>query len=468
MIVPTVMIKRYQYGRFIRILWIILFFGTLGIGGVVWAIWPETGHGWRLAVEAFIALYALYAIWSWRATFAHVALTAEAVEVVQFGRTLRLAYGEIGAVWRGQVALVIKSEARTIFLERHIEGVSDLVAELNYRAPALRVDRQAIVHQLLPQTINGRWQGLLLWLIMSLLMLFVGGGIIWSGLGETGYELVLRIVIGLWPLLLGLLFLYMSFDFTWRLTLLSNKIIVQHPLHKTQFHMDSLRTVQLVKANASKTGAKDAVALQFAFENGRSYRITQHEMALPLSQILEVIVYQYQLSSSFEKLSEAVHHTRFGAGSRRPFSHYLEGESQVAVRSIDEICSWLKQCKYMRDTELFDQRDFWQHPSQFEELQKGDCEDHALWAWRKLIELNISAELVVGRANWSESESGAHAWVTYEENGRSYILEATHKRQLIYPQETAQKQYHPWFSIDKNMQTYKFLPIASGNGQLNG
>ncbi|VAW39944.1 hypothetical protein MNBD_CHLOROFLEXI01-423, partial [hydrothermal vent metagenome] len=28
MIVPTVMIKRYQYGRFIRILWIILFFGT--------------------------------------------------------------------------------------------------------------------------------------------------------------------------------------------------------------------------------------------------------------------------------------------------------------------------------------------------------------------------------------------------------------------------------------------------------
>ncbi|VAW38113.1 hypothetical protein MNBD_CHLOROFLEXI01-975 [hydrothermal vent metagenome] len=256
-------------------------------------------------------------------------------------------------------------------------------------------------------------------------------------------------------------FLYMSFDFTWRLTLLSNKIIVQHPLHKSEFESDSLRTVQLVKANASKTGAKEAVALQFTFGNGRSYRITQHEMPLPLSQILEVIVYQYQLSSSFEKLSETVHHTQFGAGSRRPFSHYLDGESDVTVRSIDEICSWLKQCKYVRDTELFDQRDFWQHPSQFEELQKGDCEDHALWAWRKLIELNIPAELVVGRANWSESESGAHAWVTYEENGRSYILEATHKRQLIYPQETVQKQYHPWFSVDKNMQTYKFLPTAS-------
>ncbi len=465
MIVPVAMMKRYQYGRFIRILWIILFFGTLIIGGVVWTVWPETSHGWRLAVEALIVLHALYVFWSWRATFAHVTLSEEAIEIVQFGRTLRLAYEEIDAVWRGQLALVIKSEARTIFLERHIGNVFDLVAELNGHASALQMAQQSVIHQPLPQEINGRWQALLFWILLSLVMLFVGGGILWSSLGQTDYELTLRVVIGLWPFVLGIFFLYLSFDFTWCLTLLPDKIVIQHPLHKTEFETDCLRTVQLVQANASKADLEEeAVALQFTFENGRSYRITRHEMPLPLSQLLQVIVHHYQLSPSFEKLSETVHHTQFGSGSRRPFFHYLEGESNVAVHSIDEICRWLKQCQYMRDTELFDQRDFWQHPSQFEELRKGDCEDHALWAWRKLTELNILAELVVGQASWRENERSGHAWVTYEVNGRNYILEATHKRQLIYPQETAQKQYIPRFSVDQNMQTYKFLPIATGNG----
>ncbi|MCP4416237.1 MAG: hypothetical protein GY805_06425, partial [Chloroflexi bacterium] len=120
MIVPIAMMRKYYYGRFIRTLWIILFFGTLGIGGAVWAVWPESGLGWRLVVEAFIALYALYALWSWRAAFGTVTLSPDEVVVVQFGRTFRLTYEEITAVRRGEVALIIKSKARTIFLERHI------------------------------------------------------------------------------------------------------------------------------------------------------------------------------------------------------------------------------------------------------------------------------------------------------------------------------------------------------------
>lgn len=326
------------------------------------------------------------------------------------------------------------------------------------------IKRYPSIHQSLPQEFNGRWQTLLFLLSLSLLLLFVGAGIIWDGLDQTGYELPLKIVIGLWPFLVGLIFLYMSFSFTWRLTLLPDSIVIQHPFHKSQFALDSLLSVQLLAINSSRTAAKNPVVLQFNFANGRSPRITQQEISLPLPQLFEVVRTHYQLPLSFEKVSTTVPHTRFGAGSRRPFSHYFEGESGVSVRSVADICHWLKQCSYVRDVELFNQRDVWQHPGQFEALKKGDCEDHALWAWRKLKELNIAAEFVVGRTNWSEDEggmqNGAHAWVVYEENGRSYLLEATHKRQLIYPQEVVQKQYQPWFSIDQSLQTYKFLPTA--------
>ena len=86
--------------------------------------------------------------------------------------------------------------------------------------------------------------------------------------------------------------------------------------------------------------------------------------------------------------SPAVLPTRaFGRGSVRDFRWYFERESEVPVRSIDEVCDWLLGCAYVSDRELFNESDFWQHPGTFERLRQGDCEDYALWAWRKLVEL---------------------------------------------------------------------------------
>jgi len=71
----------------------------------------------------------------------------------------------------------------------------------------------------------------------------------------------------------------------------------------------------------------------------------------------------------------------------------LRGQSTVCVNDIAAICEWLADCEYVRDP--VHERDFWQHPKTFEQLRKGDCEDHALWAWRKLTELGIPAEFYV-------------------------------------------------------------------------
>ena len=464
MIVPVAMIKRYQYGRFIRLLWIILFPFTLAFVALVWAVWPESKGGWFLAVEAFVLLYSLYAFWSLIGTFNKVALSPTGVEIERFGRIVYLPYETIRAVSRGQVALVIKAESSTVFLERHLDDVSDLLADLQQRAPELSVDQQAFVRRPLPRTINGRWQAFLFSLGVSLLCLFVGGGIIWSSLDETGLRFGTMLFFGLWPLLISGLFFYLSFFFTWRLTMLPDKIVIRFSFHKRQFAREDLLSVRLITITNNRSPEPTTV-LVLTFTNGRSLRISQQEMSLPLKQLLELLVYHYRLPLTYEKEATRVHHTQFGAGSRRPFTDYLNGESRVMVQSIDDICRWLQQCEYVRDIELFNQRDVWQHPGEFEALRKGDCEDHALWAWRKLKEINIPAEFVVGRTHWSENSSGMHAWIAYEENGRHYILETTHKRQLIYPVEAIQERYQPWYSVDQGMKTYRFFPVASQNGK---
>jgi hypothetical protein len=441
---------------------------TLVIAGTVWAIWPDgSSFGWLLAVEAFILLYSLYAFWSLAATFGQVVLTPAEVEVVQFGRTMRLPYEAIQSVRRGQIALVIKTESRSIFVERHIDAVFDLMAELQYRAPELRVDRQALIRQPLPQTVNGRLQAFLFSISISLLCLFVGGGIIWSGLDETGFRFGSMLFFGLWPLIVSGLFLYLSFYFTWRLTLLPDKIVVRFPFHERRFTLDELLSARLMTITNNRS-PEPSLVLVLTLANGRSLRISQQEMSVPLMQLLELLVYHYRLPLNYEREPTTIHHTQFGAGSRRPFTDYLNGESHVTVQSVEDICRWLQQCEYVRDAELFNQRDVWQHPGEFEALKKGDCEDHALWAWRKLKELNVPAEFVVGRAQWSENENGgAHAWVAYRENDRTYILETTHKkRSLIYPLEAIQERYHPWYSIDEQNETYRFVPVA-GRGVIS-
>ncbi len=116
---------------------------------------------------------------------------------------------------------------------------------------------------------------------------------------------------------------------------------------------------------------------------------------------------------------------RFGAGARREFSWYFEGESLVRVDRIDELCAWLLECEYVRDPELFNERDFWQHPRTFEHLRKGDCEDYAVWAWRKLTEMGYDAELVSGEVVRDDGGTVSHVWVLFDADGDRFLLECT-------------------------------------------
>ena len=155
----------------------------------------------------------------------------------------------------------------------------------------------------------------------------------------------------------------------------------------------------------------------------------------------------------------------FGPGSSQPFDKYFEGESRVRVASIGDIVAWLQTCEYVSDLELFREQDFWQHPAVFEQRKRGDCEDFALWAWRKLAELGIEAEFCVGRVICDDQPEidRQHAWVVYRVNGAAFLFEpAAHTpSRVIRPLADAMGRYVPHFAVDCRFETYAFAGCAA-------
>ena len=129
--------------------------------------------------------------------------------------------------------------------------------------------------------------------------------------------------------------------------------------------------------------------------------------------------------SPWDRVALRVPVAAFGPGSRRHFAHYFEGKSGVRIESIDGIVEWLLTCEYVTDSRLFNEPDRWQHPSSFEELRRGDCEDFALWTWRKLAELEIDAEFYVGRVLLNDEPHvlRQHAWVVFCVDDVEYLFE---------------------------------------------
>jgi hypothetical protein len=157
--------------------------------------------------------------------------------------------------------------------------------------------------------------------------------------------------------------------------------------------------------------------------------------------------------------------TAFGPGSRRQFVHYFEGDSLVSVNSIDDIIAWLQACEYVSDIEQFHERDVWQQPSEFERLRRGDCEDFALWAWRKLIEIGVDAEFFVGRVVCGADRSVArqHAWIVYRIQDEVYLFEpaARDRPCMIQLWSAVKDDYIPHFAVTGGCVTSAFVGCLS-------
>ena len=181
-------------------------------------------------------------------------------------------------------------------------------------------------------------------------------------------------------------------------------------------------------------------------------------LARLLAPLADLLAPRVTVEDPWERSSATLPARAFGRGSVRDFRWYFERESGVPVASIDEVCDWLLGCTYVSDRELFNESDFWQHPRTFERLRQGDCEDYALWAWRKLVELGVDAELVSGRWDVTREDAGHHAWVVYREGGTEFLLESVARTRsaMVRPLAEVRRQYRPHVSVNARFETTAF------------
>jgi transglutaminase-like cysteine proteinase BTLCP len=152
----------------------------------------------------------------------------------------------------------------------------------------------------------------------------------------------------------------------------------------------------------------------------------------------------------------------FGDGARHGFDWVFEGDSRVAVTTLEDVLDWLATCQYETDSSLFRESDYWQHPHTFEELRRGDCEDFALWAWRKLVELGVDADLVIGRRVPPGSENSRHAWVVFRDGGNEFVLEpiARERAAAVRAVSSVRGEYIPEFGVARDRRRFFFAGYA--------
>lgn len=148
----------------------------------------------------------------------------------------------------------------------------------------------------------------------------------------------------------------------------------------------------------------------------------------------------------------------YGAGSRRPFSWYLEGQIDTGAMDMEGMKMWLNACQYVSDDQLFNERDVWQHPLTFENLRKGDCEDFSLWTWRKLVEAGIETEFVAGWSVQPGGEYRGHTWVTFRKGVSTYVFDAVScdTEHMIQPLEAVKDWYVPQVSVDHQLDQFVY------------
>ena len=126
-------------------------------------------------------------------------------------------------------------------------------------------------------------------------------------------------------------------------------------------------------------------------------------------------------------------------GNTHPWNRYFNKPLRINPKSLADIEASLITCRYLSDQKTRSQSDFWEPPDIFEKRMTGDCEDHAIWAWRQLHQLGYKARLVIGKYNeW-------HARVHIFANGRAYLLEATQKFKW-FPNT---KLYDAYWSVER-------------------
>ena len=167
--------------------------------------------------------------------------------------------------------------------------------------------------------------------------------------------------------------------------------------------------------------------------------------------IAEIIPEVYDASG--KQVSQPFH-GRKGLHPTFPMGRFVNQPLSIQCKTMSDVRSFLLDCQYVSDQELFDKRDYWQPPDEFERRRQGDCEDFALWTWRQLLNMGYDARFVGGSAGRYGS---GHAWVEYFQEGKCFLLEPLASRVGYTFPRLSTLRYEPRFSVSWDGKTLKYF-----------
>ena len=144
-----------------------------------------------------------------------------------------------------------------------------------------------------------------------------------------------------------------------------------------------------------------------------------------LGFVFRRVVRYVKIGDRYERQDISVPPSWFAAPSHGAFADYRAGHSDVPVQTLQDIETWLRGCEYVATRTR--NPDWTQLCRQFETERVGNCLDHALWAWRKMLELGYQAELVFGRPDPHAKVQWRHAWIVLTYNERRMWFESVTK-----------------------------------------
>ena len=135
---------------------------------------------------------------------------------------------------------------------------------------------------------------------------------------------------------------------------------------------------------------------------------------------------------------------RRGVHPTFPMGRYVSQPLAVKCTTISDVRQFLTTCRAVSDEKLFGKKDYWQPPEHFEQLRKGDCDDFALWTWRQFLAMGYDARVVFGRHG---RYGTGHAWVTFESQGKVFLVEPQYRYLGHTFPRLSTLQYHPKLSV---------------------
>ncbi len=385
-------------------------------------------------------------------TFRHTVTLLLVDEILihkRFLQTRTINYGSDIFYARTKPSLTLITPKGELKIDKKLAGYQELSTILQTRRPNLFTPRMP-----LPWVVWGNRDELVGLLFATFLLLFIGVASIFAALAGESYGV----------LLVSLMFLGVAGSVVFAIlqcplnyTLSAAKIVVHTLLKTSVYQVASLELFYRDTSTLKTKGSTQTLhRVCITFKDGPDLEIRQDNISYPFDEFYAIFKAHYAPHVAdalpWVKKRKKIPYHHLATGSVNKFEWYFTGQSAVEVASIEDICDWLRGCKYESDKVLFTKSDYWQHPLEFEKLRQGDCEDHALWAWRKLVGLGLEAEYVLG--HWQE---GFHAWVMFEKEGELYIFETTRKlSNIMIPALKIKDQYQPKYGVDHNFVTYRY------------